>query len=301
MTDNSTPAEGSVMPSEEGRGVIKCWSHEVRQPNCRTCQSETRPTPDKALMRDAAVGEVVAWLKEWCIDGEPRSRVDRYEKCEPWLASLNPKLTPLYSTPMPVEERAKGAALIEVERDENGKVLICSGCGTVETVRSIRARHPTAFTCCPERKMVPALAATNAPPTTAADDEARVEAVEVECARLLAAYLRKEIGRLMHQAEHWAKNNKPFAVHHRVMKADSYFQILVLMERDPAKGWKLPFDEIRDSLARPEIHAPGSYPPSKELHRYRDPEFVVAALRPQAPSDGEKAAIDVLKASRSDD
>lgn len=48
------------------------------------------------------------------------------------------------------------AILIEVERGPNGEALICTGCGTVETVRSIRARHATAFTCCPERKMVPA-------------------------------------------------------------------------------------------------------------------------------------------------
>lgn len=46
--------------------------------------------------------------------------------------------------------------LIEVERDDNGRVLVCTGCGTVETVRSIKARSGTAFTCCPERKMVPA-------------------------------------------------------------------------------------------------------------------------------------------------
>lgn len=44
--------------------------------------------------------------------------------------------------------------LIEVERNAEGEVLICTGCGTVETVRSIRARSATAFTCCPERKMV---------------------------------------------------------------------------------------------------------------------------------------------------
>lgn len=35
--------------------------------------------------------------------------------------------------------------LIEVERDENGRVLMCVGCGTVETVASIRRNHPTAF------------------------------------------------------------------------------------------------------------------------------------------------------------
>lgn len=117
-------------------------------------------------------------------------------------------------------------------------------------------------------------AALATPP--APNDDLRAEA---ECARLLAAYLRKEIGRLMHQAEHWAENGKPLAVHHRLMKADDYFQILVLMERDPAKGWKLPFDEIRADLERPDIHPPGAYPPSADLYRYRDPAFVAAALK----------------------
>lgn len=44
--------------------------------------------------------------------------------------------------------------LIEVERDSEGHVLMCTGCGTVETIRSIKARSATAFSCCPERKMV---------------------------------------------------------------------------------------------------------------------------------------------------
>lgn len=44
--------------------------------------------------------------------------------------------------------------MVEVERDSEGRVMICTGCGTVETVASIRRTHPTAFTCCPERKMV---------------------------------------------------------------------------------------------------------------------------------------------------
>lgn len=116
-------------------------------------------------------------------------------------------------------------------------------------------------------------------------EEAR--AIEAECAALIAAYYRREIGTLMQQAEHWAENGKPLAVHHRVMKADDYFQIICLMERDPAKGWKLPFDEIRDALERQPIKGPGAYPPSKDLYRYRDPAFVVAALQsPPAKVEG---------------
>lgn len=105
------------------------------------------------------------------------------------------------------------------------------------------------------------------------------EEVERECAALLAAYCRREIGRLMQQAEHWAENGKPLAVHHRLMKADDYYQIVSLMERDPAKGWRLPFDEIRRELARDPIKPPGAYPPSAALYRYRDPRFVVDKLR----------------------
>ncbi|KQM92195.1 hypothetical protein ASE70_14870 [Sphingomonas sp. Leaf22] len=123
-------------------------------------------------------------------------------------------------------------------------------------------------------------------PRAAVGEQSR-EAIEAECAALIAAYYRREIGTLMQQAEHWAENGKPLAVHHRVMKADDYFQIVCQMERDPAKGWKLPFDEIRDALGRKPIKDPGSYPPSKDLYRYRDPSFVVAALQsPPAKVEG---------------
>ena len=110
------------------------------------------------------------------------------------------------------------------------------------------------------------------------NDVATIARTEAECARLLAAYLHREIGRLMQQAEHWSENGAPAAVHHRIMKADSYFQIICLMERDPAKGWKLPFDEIRDKLEREPMKPLGAYPPSKELYRYRDPSFVAHLL-----------------------
>ena len=38
--------------------------------------------------------------------------------------------------------------------DANAPRLICTGCGSVETIEEIRARHPAALSCCPERKMV---------------------------------------------------------------------------------------------------------------------------------------------------
>ena len=107
---------------------------------------------------------------------------------------------------------------------------------------------------------------------------------ETLLAALVAAYYRREIGVLMHQAEHWAQHGKPLAVHHRVMQADSFFQIVALMERDPKKGWDPPFEEIRKALERPimgiagKTVETGTYPPSIELHAYRDPRFVVHKL-----------------------
>jgi hypothetical protein len=32
--------------------------------------------------------------------------------------------------------------------------LHCSGCGTTDSIEEIRARHPEALSCCPERRMV---------------------------------------------------------------------------------------------------------------------------------------------------
>lgn len=56
-----------------------------------------------------------------------------------------------------------GEVLIEVQRDNAGDAMICTGCGSVETLASIKRRKPTAFSCCPERKMVVAVAASDEP------------------------------------------------------------------------------------------------------------------------------------------
>lgn len=106
--------------------------------------------------------------------------------------------------------------------------------------------------------------------------------IERQCAELIANYYRAEIGRLMQQAEHWADNGAPLATHHRINKADSYFQIICLMERDTAKGWKPPFDEIRDQLAKPPMKQAGAYPPSPALYRYRDACYVAALVTNRA-------------------
>lgn len=42
-----------------------------------------------------------------------------------------------------------------VQVDADGEAMVCTGCGTTRTVAAIKAAHPKAFTCCPERKMIP--------------------------------------------------------------------------------------------------------------------------------------------------
>lgn len=100
---------------------------------------------------------------------------------------------------------------------------------------------------------------------------------ERELAALIVTFYRGEIGRLMQQAEHWAANGKPLAVHHRLHKADAYFQIVALFEQ--FEQWdKNPFDEMKESIERGHIKPLGTYPPSVDLNAYREPAFVVAAL-----------------------
>ena len=41
------------------------------------------------------------------------------------------------------------------ELDDSGEAMVCTGCGTTRTVAAIRKSSATAFTCCPERKMIP--------------------------------------------------------------------------------------------------------------------------------------------------
>jgi len=97
---------------------------------------------------------------------------------------------------------------------------------------------------------------------------------ERELADLIARYLRQEIGSCMHQAEHWANKNHPLAVHHRVRKADAYYQIVTLFERCDD-----PFGDIREALKRGLMFPAGTYPPSADIHAYRDPAFVVEKLK----------------------
>ncbi len=41
----------------------------------------------------------------------------------------------------------------------NGAPMICDGCGTTKSMEEIKAAHPAALSCCPERKMRPITAA----------------------------------------------------------------------------------------------------------------------------------------------
>lgn len=107
-------------------------------------------------------------------------------------------------------------------------------------------------------------------------------AIETEHAEMIARYFRREIGRLMQQAEHWAANGKPLAVHHRVVKADNYFQVVALFERHGRFGQNV-FDIIRTYLETQDIKAPGRWPPDPALDRYRDPAFVAALAKGEEP------------------
>lgn len=115
--------------------------------------------------------------------------------------------------------------------------------------------------------------------------DAAIAAQERELAALIARYYRREIGTLMQQAEHWAAENYPLAVHHRVTKADVYFQFVAFCERC-GEFDENPFEKMRQDLARPPIKPPGAYPASAEIHAYREPAFVVEKLKTASPAAG---------------
>ena len=67
------------------------------------------------------------------------------------------------ATPEPAGDLVERAC-----RDNDGQVMVCTGCGTTDTIDWIKANSNTAFSCCPERKMVPIRAAIAAMPDHAA-------------------------------------------------------------------------------------------------------------------------------------
>lgn len=96
-------------------------------------------------------------------------------------------------------------------------------------------------------------------------------------AALIARYYRAEIGRLMGHAEHWHANGKPLAVHHRINKANAYFQVVHLMEGED------PFGTMERELARPPMKPPGAYPPSREIAQFSDAVVAVEAFKAGKP------------------
>jgi len=119
-------------------------------------------------------------------------------------------------------------------------------------------------------------------------DISAVERVKAELADLIARYYRAKIGQTMAQAQHWMQNGKPLAVHHRVRSADEMFQTVVLFDPERRKlGWDCPFKIMEDWLKLADKWEQGKYPPSAELHQYRDPRFVAAALSTPVDRAGE--------------
>jgi len=57
------------------------------------------------------------------------------------------------SAPAPSEAVDELPGITELDDDAEAKV--CTGCGTTKSVAWIHATSPAAFTCCPERKMIP--------------------------------------------------------------------------------------------------------------------------------------------------
>jgi hypothetical protein len=112
----------------------------------------------------------------------------------------------------------------------------------------------------------------------------QVVAIERENAKLIVDYYRCKIGRLMQHAQHWHEEGQhPLAVHHRVMGADTYYQVVALFGRMDAHGQN-PFDQMRTELGwkftRENL---GAYPPSLELHAYRDVRHVANLLDSPTP------------------
>lgn len=101
-------------------------------------------------------------------------------------------------------------------------------------------------------------------------------------AQLIHDYHISLIRQMMAQAQHWHETEKraPLAVHYRVMASDTYFQVANLF--DPAQralGFDSPWERMEQHLATAGQWATGTYPPSPELHAYRDVEYAAAEYR----------------------
>jgi hypothetical protein len=123
----------------------------------------TRQTPD--AVREA-VARIVDRFEAYClaIADRPTSA-----KRDEWIGELSILRRMMFgaTTPAALESRAGDAG--EIETAENGEAMVCTGCGTTRTVVAIVAKSATAFTCCPERKMVPVRSIWAATPAPAVD------------------------------------------------------------------------------------------------------------------------------------
>ena len=83
------------------------------------------------------------------------------------------------------------------ELDTCNEAMVCTGCGTTKTVAFIKANSPTAFTCCPERKMIPVrdLWSNASPPDARAVVEAldELDGSDFEAVRRHSATLRASL------------------------------------------------------------------------------------------------------------
>lgn len=123
------------------------------------------------LPRSASVGELEGLVKKVKsytrenIDGHLEGLSTALTNLDAFMENVADALTPL------------AARLAECERAAG---VACSGCGSTETIEQIRAKHPIAISCCPERDMVPAVTWMN-----------RAEAAEArlaECERTSRVY-----------------------------------------------------------------------------------------------------------------
>ena len=87
---------------------------------------------------------------------------------------------PPVATPEPAGDLVERAC-----RDNDGQVMVCTGCGTTDTIDWIKANSNTAFSCCLERKMVPIRAAIAAMPDRAAAYEDGYSAGELKWAEAM--------------------------------------------------------------------------------------------------------------------
>lgn len=108
------------------------------------------------------------------------------------------------------------------------------------------------------------------------------ESLTSEMQKLIHGYWMWKVRQMMDQAQHWLdEGSHPLAVHHRVMAAESYYQVAVLF--DPARqgrGFDPPLQEMAREMANPNFqYLDAAWPPTLALHDYRSAEFVAKKMQ----------------------